>query len=102
MNNNRQNLIDLASGKRPGYWVEILHNATTGQEGYLLHRPSDKDQDTRRPLTCNLEALRIFAAWDTGQEDAADKLQRYDDGRTYEGDLVEASTAKALTKWASK
>lgn len=100
MSNNRQTLIDLANGKRPGYWVEVLHEATTGVEGYVLHRPSETCAPPALPY--DLEALSILAAWNMDREDAAATLPRYDDGRTYKGGLIDATTARAITKWAKK
>lgn len=98
--NNRQTLIDLANGKRPGYWVEVLHEATTGVEGYVLHRPNETGATPAPP--CDLEALSILAAWNMDREGAAATLPRYDDGRTYKGGLINTTAARALTKWAKK
>ena len=42
---NRQKLIDLATGTRSGYWVEVLHQEDGGT-CYALHRPLPNPKDT--------------------------------------------------------
>ena len=95
----------MATGARPGYWIEVLHTADGGT-CYALHRPlQDKDpeavqkwEDLNRAFPYTWEALRIMAAKYLGREDAADTLDRYDDGRTTDKVPEDAHTAAAIAK----
>lgn len=107
MKTNRQRLIDMATGTRSGYWVEILHTADTGQTCYALHRPAREAKpseaenwaDLCRAFPYTWEALRLMAAKYLGREDAADTLEQYDDGRTAPREPVDAHEAAAFAKW---
>lgn len=97
---NRRKLIDMATGTRSGYWVEILHDET-GAECYELHRP-EIDGNLDDVFTCTWEALQIFADFHAGPG-SADTLDRYDDGRTAQAaSVMGPKQAAALVKWAKK
>ena len=104
MKTNRQHLIDLATGTRSGYWVEVLHTADGGKV-YALHRPckDPKGADAMDKLAAGMpytwDALRIMAAKYLGREDAADTLEQYDDGRTFDGRPTDTREAQAFAKW---
>lgn len=96
----------MATGTRSGYWVEVLHTQDGG-EVYALHRPikdttpeaAEKWADLCRVLAYTWDGLRIMAAKYLGQEDAADTLERYDDGRTFDGTPTDARHAAGFAKW---
>lgn len=102
--NNRQKLLDLATGTRSGYWVEVLHQ-DGGGTCYALHRPTDGTRNAEAADKLALafpytwEALRIMAAKYLGREDAADTLERYDDGRTTDRQPGSEIEAQAVAKW---
>ena len=100
METNRQKLIDMATGSRSGYWVEVMHTEA-GEKCYYLHRPKDgRTYDQAVHAACTWEALQIFADKYLGQPNAASTLAQHDDGRTAKGSLVDVSIATALMKWA--
>ena len=101
---NRQSLIDIANGNRPGYWIETLHHED-GTLCYALHRPTrnQRNADDADKLAAGFpytwEGLQIMAAKYLGREDAADTLEQYDDGRTAKGRIISANEAAAFAKW---
>ena len=101
---NRQKLIDLATGTRSGYWVEVLHQEDGGT-CYALHRPLPNPKDTEAAdklalaIPYTWEALRIMAAKYLGREDAADTLEQYDDGRTTSQRPTGEHEAQGFAKW---
>lgn len=106
MKTNRQRLIDMATGTRTGYWIEILHTAD-GVKCYALHRPIKDDKPEAvenwaklcRAYPYTWEALQIMAAKYLGQEDAAGTLEQYDDGNTAPREPMDAHQAAAFAKW---
>lgn len=103
---NRQRLIEIANGNRPGYWIEILRQADTGAVCYGLHRPARRNAKDAAAgmdrlavqLPYTWEGLRIIAAKYLGREDAADTLDQHDDGRTTTGKPIDRLEAEAYAK----
>lgn len=105
--NPRRMLLDLAQGRRSGYWVEVLHHADDGAAAYLLHTPAEqaagKSWRDVPPMPRTWEAVQMHYKWATGNEAAdAAALPQYDEKRTYTGAVADTRTMAALCKWARK
>ena len=100
-------LLDLASGRRPGYWVEVLHHAGTGAAAYVLHTPGEARNGASwrdvPPLPRTWEAVQMWYRWSTGSAAAnASTLPKFDEKRTFSGMIADTRTMAALCKWAKK
>lgn len=95
----RKTLIDMVRGTRSGNWVEVLH----GDSGaaYMLHFTYDNGVDYHRVpiIPTTWEAVRVEAARRFGDAAAAEQLPKFDDGRKYSGDVIDAHEMQALMKW---
>lgn len=106
-NNPRRMLLDMATGNHSGYWVEILHNVEDGTAAYLLHIPAEAEggrtwHDTP-PMPKTWDAIQMQYKWATDDETAdAAILPKYDEKRTFTGDVAGVKTMAALCKWALK
>jgi hypothetical protein len=103
-NSPRRMLISMAKGQHSGYWVEVLHHAEDGAAAYILHTPTEAQNGRtwrdKPALPCTWDALRMLAAKHMGDDNAADALPKYDEKRTYTGDVQDTRTMAALLKWA--
>lgn len=101
----RRMLLDMATGRRSGYWVEVLHRADDGAAAYMLHTPAEaKTGRTWQDMPAvpfTWDAVRMIAAKHMGDADTADALPQYDEKRTFDGDIADAKTAAAIVKWAN-
>lgn len=101
----RRLLLDLAKGQRSGYWVEVLHSEEDGKEGYILHTPAESLKGrhwTDKPaLPATWEAIKVKVAKHIGADAKAEALPKYDEKRTYKGDILPACSMAALMKWAN-
>lgn len=86
MERNRQKLINMATGRQSGYWIEEMEPTGDWPAGYVLHRPltadliaqlgsEDKAVDFQRGMYYTWEGVRLVAAAFLGKEDAADGLE---------------------------
>ena len=96
----RTTLLDMVRGTRSGYWVEVLHGEAG--DAYMLHFPYANGADSRDMpiLPTTWDAVRVEAARHLGDAGRAEQLPKYDDGRKYHGDVMDADAMAALMKWA--
>lgn len=103
----RRVLLDMVTGQHSGYWVEVLHNVEDGAAAYMLHLPTEQQNGRTwrdapiQPRTW--DAVQMHYKWATDDEAAdAGALPKYDENRTYTGDIADVRTMAALCKWAKK
>lgn len=79
---NRRALVDMATGQRSGFWVEVLHDERTGAEVYAVHEPAGYPNAQFRT---DWGGIRAYLQYSAGDAEIAETLPRYDDGRTCNG-----------------
>ena len=83
---HRRYLVDIVTGNRSGYWVEILHHEADGTIAYALHVPNERSDTPLLPT--DWDDIRGQMAAHAGSAAAADTLPKHDDRRTWGGFFV--------------
>lgn len=104
---SRRMLVEMTKGRRSGYWVEILHSADDAEAtAFALHTPFEINAGNARSMTWR-DVPAIPTTWDgirakmaryEDDADAAERLPRYDEQRTYKGDIMPAHVVEAIMK----